>query len=118
MPVRPPAVWVKRTQAVADLRLGLEGRHGDRRDADLARAELDLRDAEVATSEVAVVHDLAVLHLDERVQLVRLAERVGLGHRLEVVDDLRRRLVVVGDAHRERNLGQPRRLPTGSTRWL
>lgn len=56
---------------------------------------------------MAVVHDLAVLHLDERMQVVRLAEGVGLGHRLEVIDDVGWRLVVMGDAHRERNLGQP-----------
>ena len=71
-------------RSVADLWLGLESRHGDRRDADLARAELHLRDAEVTTPEMAVVHDLAVLHLDESTELVRLTERVGLGHRLQV----------------------------------
>ena len=56
---------------------------------------------------MTVVDDLVVLDLDPRFQLVRLTEEVGAVHRLEVVDPVRGRIVVVGDAERERQLRQP-----------
>ena len=61
----------------------------------------------MASPELAVADDLAVLDVDVRTQLVRLAEGVGLDERAEVLDRVRRGIVVVGDAHRERHLRQP-----------
>ena len=48
--------------------------------------------------------DPAVFDLDERPQLVRLAEAVGRPELLEVLEALGRRFVVVGDAQLERDL--------------
>jgi len=51
----------------SDLRLRLQRRVRDRRDRELARAELHPRDSDVPAAEVAVVDDrTCVVHLDER----------------------------------------------------
>jgi hypothetical protein len=55
---------------------------------------------------MAGVHDPAVFDLDERAQLVRLAKAVARAQRLEVVQVVRWRLVVVRDAQFERDLGR------------
>ena len=47
---------------------------------------------------------LAVLDLDPRAQLVRLAEGVRLVQLVEILDPVRRRIVVVGDPELEREL--------------
>jgi hypothetical protein len=94
--------------AVADLGLTLDRRQCHGSDADLSRAELDPRDSDVPAPEMAVVDDLAVVpDLEERSQLVRLPEGVRVPQRVEVLDHVRRRIVVVDDAHRERELRQP-----------
>ena len=54
--------------------------------------------------EVAVADDPSVLDLDERPELVRLAEPIRPAKLLEVVELVGRRLVVVGHAHLERDL--------------
>ena len=59
----------------------------------------------MALPELAVPDDAAVLHVDPRPQLVGEAERVGLAERVEVVDGLRERGVVVRDPHLEGNPG-------------
>jgi hypothetical protein len=51
-----------------------------------------------------VVDDLAALDLDPGIQLVGLPEGVRLVEPVEVLDLLRRRLVVAGDPERERKL--------------
>jgi hypothetical protein len=94
--------------AVADLRLGLQQRVLHRGEGDLARAELDAGDADAALAGVALVDDLAVIDLDPGLELVRLAEEIVLVQRLEVVDPVGRRFVVVGDAHLERHLRHAR----------
>ena len=53
------------------------------------------------------VKDLAVLDFDPRLQLVRLAEEISPVHRVDVVDAIGRRGVVMGNAERERKLRQP-----------
>jgi hypothetical protein len=58
----------------------------------------------VTLAEMAGAHDPAVVDLDEGAQLVRLAEAVARPELLEIVDPVRRRLVVVGDAELERDL--------------
>src|SRR5438477_4348523 len=94
--------------AVADLGLRLEQRilHGRKRQ--LAPPELDPGDADMAAAGVAVERRLAVVELDPCTQLVRLAEGVRLAKSLEVFELVRRRLVVVGDAHLERELRHAR----------
>ena len=62
----------------------------------------------MALAEVAGVHDAAVLDLDEGAQLVRLAELVARSQLLEIVEVIRRRVVVVGDAELERDLRRSR----------
>jgi hypothetical protein len=62
----------------------------------------------VAAAGVAVERRLAVVELDPRPQFVRLAEGVRLTKRLEVLELVRRRVVVVGDAHLERKLRHAR----------
>ena len=54
---------------------------------------------------MTVAHDAPVLDLDPGAQLVGESEGVGLAQRLEVVDHLGQRRVVVGDAHVECQLG-------------
>jgi hypothetical protein len=94
--------------AVADLGLDLDRRQRDGSHAQLLRADLDPRHAEVAGPEMSGIRDRAVVcHLDVRPQLVGLTERIGFAHRIEVLDHVRRRVVVVGDAHRERDLREP-----------
>ena len=85
----------------------LDRRQRDRGDAQLSRAELEAGDADVPSAQVAAVCDRALAtELDERPQLVGLAERVRLPQRVEILDHARRRVVVVGDANRERELRQ------------
>ena len=81
----------------------MDGGEPDRR-----RSEAHGRGADRAAAEVAAVDDPAVLDLDERPQLVGLAEAVGPAQLLEVArsDLVGWRLVVVGDAELERDLGQ------------
>ena len=94
--------------AVPDLGVVLERRQRDGRDAQLLGAELDPRDADVPAAHVPVALDRAVVaELDEALELVRLAEEVRLAHRVEILDLVGRRIVVVGHAHRERKLGEP-----------
>jgi hypothetical protein len=59
----------------------------------------------VAAAAVAVVDDAAVLDLDPGPQLVGEPEAVGGLERGQVVERLRGRWVVVGDAETERQLG-------------
>ena len=59
--------------------------------------DLDRRRADVALAEMPGVHDPAVVDLDERPQLVGLAEPVARPERLEIVEPVRRRLVVMGE---------------------
>src|SRR5262245_44459096 len=55
-------------------------------------------------TQVAGVHDAPVLDLDERTQLVGLAETVARAEIVETIDPIRRRFVVVGDPELERDL--------------
>jgi hypothetical protein len=56
---------------------------------------------------MTVIDDLAAFDLEPRFQLVRFTEEVGSVHRLDLVDPIRRRVVVVSDAEREWELRQP-----------
>jgi hypothetical protein len=56
---------------------------------------------------MTVIDDLAAFDLEPRFQLVRFTEEVGSVHRLDLVDPIRRRIVVMGDPERERQLRQP-----------
>jgi hypothetical protein len=76
--------------------------HG--REPDGGRADTDGRSADVALPQVPGVDDPAVLDLDERPQLVGLAEAIRRPEVLEVLEDVGRWLVVVGDAQFERDL--------------
>ena len=107
MPCPPARGLLEAHPAVADLRLVLDRRQRDRGDAQLSRAELEARYADVPSAQVAAICDVAlVAELDERPQLVGLAERVCLPQRVEILDHARRRVVVVGDADREREFRQ------------
>ena len=66
--------------------------------------DLHGRRADVALAQMPRVHDPAVLDLDERAQLVRLAEAVARSELLEIDETIGRRLVVMGDAGLERDL--------------
>jgi hypothetical protein len=46
---------------------------------------------------MTVIDDLAAFDLEPRFQLVRFTEEVGSVHRLDLVDPIRRRIVVMGD---------------------
>ena len=61
----------------AHLGFGLDIRQLDRGKAHGGRSDLDRRRADVALTEMAGVHDAPVLDVDERAQLVRLAEAVA-----------------------------------------
>jgi hypothetical protein len=63
-------------------------------------------DADVAAAAVAVVDDLAVLHLDPSAEFVGEAEPVGEPQLLEVLDHVGWGVVVVGHARLERHLRQ------------
>ena len=63
--------------AVADLRLLLDDRVLHGREAELLGAEPDAGDADDPAAAVALTHDPLAVHLDERLELVRLAERVS-----------------------------------------
>ena len=54
--------------------------------AQRGRPDLDGRRADVALAEMAGVDDPAVLDLDERAQLVRLAEAVARAELLEIIE--------------------------------
>src|SRR5439155_17287428 len=84
----------------------LKRRHGNGRDGHLLRSELEPGQSDAPATRVPVVDDLAVLDLDPALQLVRLAEEIGPVHRVDVVDAVWRRSVVVGDADCERELRQ------------
>jgi hypothetical protein len=64
----------------------LDVRQVDRRESHGRRADADRRGADVTLPEVAGVHDPAVVDLDERPQLVRLAEPIGRPELLEVLE--------------------------------
>ena len=104
-PMWPPADWTKRASPSPHLGLGLDHRVLDRRERDLAAAELQARDADAPAARVAALGDRAVVvDLDPGLELVGLAEEVVLLHRVEVEQPVERRLVVVGDAPLERQL--------------
>src|SRR6476469_6102519 len=67
------------------------------------------RRADQAASLVAETDDRAVLDLDPRLQLVRLAEAVSVPEapQIAVLEPIRRRVVVVADPRLERQLGHP-----------
>ena len=93
--------------AVADLGLVLDRGQRDRGDAELSRAELEASDSDVSAAQVTVARDLAVVtDLDERPQLVRLAD-ASASQRVEILDHVRRRVVVVDDADRGGIFGSP-----------
>ena len=74
---------------LADLRLVLDVGKVDGREAHRRRPDAHGRRADMALAEVAGVHDPAVLDLDERPQLVGLAEPVGRAEVLEVLELVR-----------------------------
>jgi hypothetical protein len=94
--------------AVADLGLRLKQRVLDGCKSELALPELDPGNPDVAAAGIAVERRLAVLELDPRAQFVRLAEGVRLAKRLEILQLVGRRVVVVGDPHLERELRHAR----------
>src|SRR5215218_9352243 len=91
--------------AVAQLGPGPHVRERRGREGQVARAEAQGGGADVAVAGVAVVDDAAVLDLDPGPQLVGEPEAVGLLEGLEVLQDVGRWRVVVGDAEAERQLG-------------
>jgi hypothetical protein len=84
----------------------LQSRHRDGGDRDLLRAEIQPGQADPSAARVSEVDDLAVFDLEPGLQLVRFSEEIGAVHRLDVVDAIGRRRVVVGDAEGERELWQ------------
>ena len=82
----------------------LERRHGDSRNGDFLRTQLQPRQSDPPAAGLPVVHDLAVLDLDPRLQLIRLAEEIGPVHQFQVVDAVRRGVVVVDHTHGEGQL--------------
>ena len=56
-------------------------------------------------TRLAVLGDAAVLDVDPCPELVGEAEAIGVAQRVEGVDVVGRRVVVMGDAHLERHLG-------------
>ena len=54
---------------------------------------------------LAVIDDAASLYLDPCLQMVGKAETVGLAQLLEVLDDIGRWGIIVGDTALERELG-------------
>src|SRR6478672_4471269 len=81
--------------------------HRDCRNRDLLRSELEPGQPDAATSRMTVIDDLGAFDLDPRSQLVRLTEEIASVHRLDLVDPIRRRVVVVSDAERKWKLRQP-----------
>ncbi len=79
-----------------------EGHGGE---GQVARAEPQGRAADLAAAGMAVADDAAVLDLDPGAQLVGEPEAVGGLERLQVLEHLGGRGVVVGDAEAERQLG-------------
>ena len=97
--------------AVAHLGLGLEVGQAEGGEGDVPQAHTDAGDADVAAARVAEAHDPAapvavVLDLDVGAELVGEAEAVRHPQRLEVLDDVGGRFVVMEDAHLERHLCQ------------
>ena len=58
-------------------------------------------------AQVTVIGDAAVFYVDVGPQLVGEPEAVVLAHLVEVVEHVGKRLVVVGCAHLEGELGHP-----------
>ena len=106
-PIRPPTVCTKRADEPSTSGSGLDVGQLDRGEAQRGRPDLHGRRADVALAEMPGVHDPAVLDLDERAQLVRLAEAVARSELLEIDEAIGRRFVVVGDADLERDLRRP-----------
>src|SRR2546421_2742705 len=95
--------------AVADLWVSLQKRVLDGRKHQLAPAELDPGDADVAAARIAVAGwPAVVVELGPRAQLICLSEGVRLSQRVEVLHFVRWRIVVVGHAHLERQLRHAR----------
>ncbi len=92
---------------VADLGLGLDVGQLDRGEAHGGRPDPDGRRADVSLAEMTGAHDPPVLDLDERAQLVRLAEPVARPEILEAVQPVGRRVIVVGDPELEGDLRRP-----------
>ena len=90
-----------------DLRLGPDVGQLDRGEAKRGWPDFHGRRADVALAQMPDVQDPAVLDLDERTQLVRLAEAVARSELLEIDEAIGWRLVVVGDAGLERDLRWP-----------
>ena len=79
----------------------MDGREPDGRGTDTDGCRTD-----VALAEMAEPDDAAVLDVDECTELVRLAEAVIPAPGVEIVEHVRWRLVVVGEARLERQLGE------------
>jgi hypothetical protein len=90
--------------AVADLGRGPHVGEGHRGEGQVARAEPQGGAADQAAAGVAMADDAAVLDLDPGAQLVGEPEAVGRLERLQVLQHLGGRRVVVGDAETERQL--------------
>ena len=59
------------------------------------------RGADEAVTEMAMLDDAAIIDLDERTQLVRLAEAIVAAQRLQILDGHRWWRVVMGEANLE-----------------
>ena len=79
----------------------------DRGDRDLAETEGEGRCSHVSSTRVARVDDSSVFHVDPRPELVAEAEPVGSSEGLEVVDVVGQRIVVMSDAHVDRDSKRP-----------
>ena len=104
-PVRPPAVWTKVAFSAVTTGGRLEVREGHGLEHGSPAAEAQGRRADQAVAGLAVIDDAACLYLDPCLQVVGKAETVGLTQLLQVVDDVGRGCVVVGDAALEGELG-------------
>ena len=96
------------SRRAVDFRLRPDIGQLDRGEAECGRPDLHGCRADVALAKMSGIHDPAVLDLDERAQLVRLAEAVARSELLEIDEAIGRRLVVVGDAGLERDLRRAR----------
>ena len=76
----------------------------DRRKTDGGRTDADGRRADVPLAQVALPDDPSVLDLDERPELVGLAEPVRSAQLFKIVQVVGGWRVVMGDAHLERDL--------------
>jgi hypothetical protein len=92
---------------VSSLGFGSEIGKGDRWNRHIPASQVEGGRADHPSTLLPEVDDLAVLNLDPTPEYVGEPEAIRLPQPLQVVEEVRRRLVVVGDPERDRDLHHP-----------